>query len=184
MSRQTLLCHPAIPCPVVQGITTDVRQTAVGDLMLTYRILARPENQQNLLIPTAMPAAAANNLWQHTCCEAFIGTTGDAAYREFNFSPSSLWAVYQFHDYRQPDTDFQAPAAPQIVLHCDYEQIVLEARLPNALLPIGNTWQIGLSAVIESTDGCKSYWALTHGTAQPDFHLRQSFTLILNRITT
>jgi hypothetical protein len=43
--------------------------------------------------------------------------------------------------------------------------------------------QLGLSAVIEAADGSKSYWALAHCATQPDFHLRQSFTLTLNRNT-
>ena len=29
---------------------------------------------------------------------------------------------------------------------------------------------IGLSAVVETTDGTLSYWALAHPRAQPDFH--------------
>jgi hypothetical protein len=36
---------------------------------------------------------------------------------------------------------------------------------------------IGLAAVIENTDGNKTYWALQHYAEQPDFHLRQSFSL-------
>jgi hypothetical protein len=32
-------------------------------------------------------------------------------------------------------------------------------------------WQLGLSAVLEETDGTKSYWALAHGQGdKPDFH--------------
>jgi hypothetical protein len=42
---------------------------------------------------------------------------------------------------------------------------------------------LALTTVIEASDGSKSYWALRHGAAQPDFHLRQSFTLALKRNT-
>jgi hypothetical protein len=32
-------------------------------------------------------------------------------------------------------------------------------------------WELGLSAVLEETDGIKSYWALAHPNAEkPDFH--------------
>ncbi len=59
----------------------------------------------------------------------------------------------------------------------------LDATLPASLLPSAHTLRIGLSVVIEASDGSKSYWALAHGAAQPDFHLRQSFALTLNRTT-
>ena len=38
---------------------------------------------------------------------------------------------------------------------------------------------IGLSAVIEETDGTKSYWALRHPPGPPDFHHPDCFALEL-----
>ena len=38
-------------------------------------------------------------------------------------------------------------------------------------------WQIGVSAVIEETDGPKSYWALAHPPGDPDFHHPDCFAL-------
>jgi hypothetical protein len=38
-------------------------------------------------------------------------------------------------------------------------------------VPADSNWQLGLSAVLEETDGTKSYWALTHPNPEkPDFH--------------
>ena len=38
-------------------------------------------------------------------------------------------------------------------------------------------WQMGLSAVLEETDGTKSYWALAHPPGAPDFHHPDCFAL-------
>jgi hypothetical protein len=38
-------------------------------------------------------------------------------------------------------------------------------------------WTVGLSAIIEETDGTKSYWALAHPEGdKPDFHDAACFT--------
>ena len=39
--------------------------------------------------------------------------------------------------------------------------------------------RLGLSAVIEETDGTKSYWALAHPPGKPDFHHKDCFALTL-----
>jgi hypothetical protein len=36
---------------------------------------------------------------------------------------------------------------------------------------------IGLTAVLEQTDGTKSYWALAHPPGKPDFHDPACFAL-------
>jgi len=40
----------------------------------------------------------------------------------------------------------------------------------------GTDWRLGLSAVLEETDGTKSYWALAHCGEKPDFHDAGCFT--------
>ena len=173
-----LLCHPASPCPAVGSIEVAAAFAADGGLTVRYRVHGQ---RDELRIPPPLPCAPADGLWQHTCCEAFIAANDQAGYREFNFSPSGLWAVYRFTDYRQRDTGYTPPAAPQINLQQLADGFALDARLAPQLLPAGRTLHLGLSVVIEAADGGKSYWALAHNAAQPDFHLRQSFTLALNR---
>jgi hypothetical protein len=127
---------------------------------------------------------ATDGLWQHTCCEAFIAT-GPAdhdEYREFNFSPSSEWASYRFAGYRQRDTEFTPQLGPLITLQHDAGGFALSANLAPEQLPTGQELHVGLAVVIETIDDRKSYWALTHGAAQPDFHLRQSFSLVLKAV--
>jgi hypothetical protein len=175
-----LTCHPASPCMAVTGIEARVAPTADGGLALRYRVRGTPGD---LRLPSPQPPGPADGLWQHTCCEAFIAADEQAGYCEFNFSPSSQWAAYRFTGYREPDTGFMPPAAPQIDLQPQADGFQLDVRLAAALLPTGRILQLGLSVVIETADGGKSYWALAHGAARPDFHLRQSFTLTLPRNT-
>lgn len=178
MPTLALICHPSSPCPAVRGIAVDVRPGYGGQLALRYRLAARPDD---LRLPPAGAPAAADNLWQTSCLEAFIASPDGSDYREFNFSPSRQWAAYRFTDYRQRDEHFLPPGPPHIELDCRAEEIILDATIGPELLPDSTVLIIGLCAVVEAADGSKSYWALRHGAAQPDFHLRPSFTLTLNR---
>ena len=39
--------------------------------------------------------------------------------------------------------------------------------------------RIGPSTVVEASDGARSYWALRHPAAKPDFHRPDAFTMLL-----
>ena len=149
--------------------------TENGALRLRYCVTGTP------LLPTPQTPAAADNLWQHTCCELFVANADEDAYCEFNFSPSGLWAAYRFTSYRQPDLAFQPATSPQTTLRHLADGFELDALIARELLPTGNSLALGLTAVIEPHDGSKTYWALAHSADQPDFHLPASFTLSLPR---
>lgn len=151
-----------------------------GGLRLDFRAISPPDR---ILLPTPQAPAATDGLWQYTCCEAFIAADDGPAYLEFNFSPSSQWAAYRFTAYRERDAGFIALTGPAITCRLQPDGFLLEARLPPDMLPAGNMLHLGLCGVIETNDGHKSYWALRHCAPRPDFHLRQSFTLTLNRNT-
>jgi len=163
----------------VSAIKASARLIGNGTLALSYKLDCNPDD---LKLPLTYPASAADHLWQHTCCEAFIAAADSLEYQEFNFSPSSQWANYRFSDYRVRDATFIAPAAPQIAVQRREKSLQLDVRLGREMLPVAAVWNIGLSIVIEAADGSKSYWALTHCAAQPDFHRRQSFALTLNAL--
>lgn len=173
--KTPLRCHPASPCQAVQAVEVSTTLTADG-LALRYVVHGDPAA---IRLPEPRPAQAADGLWQHTCCEAFIAPAAGTAYREFNFSPSGEWATYSFTDYRTRDMAYQAPHGPRIELRQLANGFELTASLAPELLPAGPAWQIGLTVVIEAADGSKSYWALAHVAAQPNFHLRPGFSLIL-----
>ena len=125
-----------------------------------------------LRIPSASKPGPADGLWQHTCLEAFVAVDGDAAYREFNFSPSGQWAIYRFAGERiraVSDGDAQAPPVLHTTLNAD--QLTLTAEVSWSALPAQTgELSVGLSAVIEESDGRLSYWALRHAGERPDFH--------------
>lgn len=137
-----------------------------------------------LRLPEALPAEAADELWRHTCCELFVGVVGDAAYREFNWSPSGQWAMYRFSDYRVRDSsglNVTLPA-PGIRYAPGAAGWTLRARLEAAAMPdvAGAQIELGVAAVLEATDCSLSYWALRHVAARPDFHRRETFVLRLS----
>ena len=176
-----LLCHPAAPCPAHPNVSASARLTASGGLALHFELRGELHGDLNAIrIPAPQPSAATDGLWQHTCCEAFVAVVDGVEYREFNFSPSGQWAAYRFLAYRECDAGFVPPTIPQFGFQRLADGFVLTAQLAPELLPPARAFEIGLSVVVEAADGGKSYWALAHAAAQPDFHLRQSFVLTLD----
>lgn len=173
-----LLCHPsADPLPDL-AIAARVELDDAGGLSISYRL--RGDLDQLTLPPPETPRPQ-DGLWQHTCCEAFVAAVDAPGYQEFNFSPSGCWAAYRFADYRWRAASWLPGGEPLIAFRRERTQLQLDARLPAELLPAGETLRLGLSAVLETRAGAKSYWALHHAGPQPDFHLPASFTLALNR---
>ena len=176
-----LHCHPAAPCPAHHKVSAGAQLTASGALSLHFELRGESHRAPDAIrIPAPQPSGPADGLWQHTCCEAFVAAVDGAEYREFNFSPSGQWAAYRFLAYRERDTGFVPPTVPQFGFQRLADGFVLTAQIALELLPPARAFQIGLSVVVEAADGGKSYWALAHCAAQPDFHLRQSFLLTLD----
>jgi hypothetical protein len=167
---------------MLRSIEADVSRSDEGDLVFSYQLRG---DMICLLIPTAQIQTHNAALWEHTCFEAFIAIKGSSAYQEFNFSPSGQSATYTFSDYRQPDNHCLLSRMPQISTKLSVGRLDLVAVVSKEILLPGmavTNLQIGLSAVIESTDipdGNHSYWALLHPAARPDFHHRASFVLEL-----
>lgn len=166
--------HPYHPAGGCTSIEVSVGFTATS-LILTYRITGVPAN---ILLPVPAARGPADELWRHTCCEAFI--SGDDGYQEFNFSPSGAWAVYRFTDIRQRADDYQPPRAPSVCCNRNGEGFTLTADIPAALLPAGTARRLGLTAVIEHADGSLGYWALRHDGRRPDFHCPATFLIPLD----
>ena len=178
-SKISLFTHTLTPAPLVRSLEAVVSRSADGSLVFFYRLAG---DMARLLIPSSQPASRCDGLWEHTCFEAFIALPDETAYREFNFSPSGQWANYSFSSYRQPAEAPVTGHAPQISTLLTTGRLELTATIPAAALPGVAALQIGLSAVIESADtvdGSRSYWALHHPAAHPDFHHRDSFVLDL-----
>ena len=130
-------------------------------LRLTYDIFG---DLDRVLIPQVQPPLRTDELWKHSCFEAFL--EADPGYYEFNLSPSSQWAAYRFDGHRRGMRD-AAAADPAITWSPGEEAARLTATLR---LPADLTGRIGLSAIIEDKDGNRSFWALAHAPGPADFH--------------
>ena len=177
-----MICHPATQA-CDPSLEISVSLAAAGGcsgigLLLRYEVRG---DLNRLRIPDTASPGPADGLWKHTCFEAFVARSDEAAYREFNFSPSGNWAAYRFSDQRIRDESAEAlqpQVRPDLQLELGDERLTLLAWLPqNALPECIDTAdvQIGLTAVIESIDGRLSYWALHHPAERPDFHHRGGF---------
>ena len=171
--------HPTNAAPMIGVVEAAI--THVSDAGLSFYFRLRGDISR-LRLPAEIIAERSDLLWQHTCCEVFIGPVGDPGYREFNFSPSGRWAAYDFSDYRQrlPDPPLESP---HIASHITEGRFELIARVPAVALPplaAADHFEIGLAVIVEAKDTVNealSYWALHHDAARPDFHRREGFVL-------
>ena len=176
-----LVRHPATSAPAVRSFEAAI-VFRPGQVVFRYCLRG---DVIRLRIPAQQDPARVDNLWEHTCFEAFIGRDGDTAYREFNFSPSGQWAAYDFSGYRQRTPGEVVMPAPGISVCQTDGRLELEALVALSALPVipaGGAWRIGLTAVVEAADtidGGHSYWALKHPAARPDFHDRAGFVIRL-----
>lgn len=182
--RHALTLHPDSRCEAVARIEVDVLRPGPKSLALRYLVTG---NIRDLSLPPVKPSARADNLWQHTCFEAFLRPSLDTAYFEFNFAPSAQWAAYRFSGYREGMSAPDEISAPRIEVRSDPERFELRALLELDGLsnpPGDEAWRLALSAVIEEASERKSYWALAHAPGNPDFHYANNFALDLAKAET
>jgi hypothetical protein len=173
--RHTLRLHPDSLCAAATRIEVDIARPRAGSLILSYVVSGRIGD---LRVPPVVAAARADELWRHTCFEAFVRASPGPTYYEFNFSPSTQWAAYQFSSYRSRMRVATEIAAPRIEVRSDKVTYTLQAALE--LDGLSSPLHLGLSAVLEETNGRKSYWALAHPPGKPDFHHADCFALELS----
>ena len=174
--RLGLIPHPDSTRPSASRIDVDLERSGPGRLHLRYSVTG---DRLRLSPPSA--SLRADELWRTTCFEAFIRPGPGVAYYEFNFAPSTQWAVYGFTDARTGMRVADEVAPPRITVLSEPTGFQLDVLLtldPQAFPP-ALSWRLGLSAVIEDIDGGKSYWALAHPAAKPDFHHPDTFALDL-----
>ena len=161
--------HPVSDSPLLEQLSVSV-QCSAQHLRLCYRVQCSPAA---LKLPETVCAGRADGLWQHTCFEMFVQRAGAAGYREFNFSPSGQWAVYDFSAYRVPaGLVGESDAEPLCRFSQTEDGIQLRVEVPRSLMnvPEHGRLRCGLTAVIESCDHRLQYWSLAHPRSQPDFH--------------
>ena len=181
METYRLICHPDTPQSALSGVEVVLERRGVCCLSLSFRAVGEVGE-------IAWPGSEAvgfgdwerqDELWKHSCFEAFVRPAGDSGYTELNFATSGHWAAYAFTAYREGMLPLE-----DITLHSASWQIQRARTDLNAVLGLpeaylGKDWELGISAVIETTGGEKSYWALAHPPGKPDFHHADCFAATL-----
>jgi hypothetical protein len=168
--RLELKRHPDSVCNAATRIEVDIARPHPGSLVLTYVVTGIIGD---LWLPPVSASTRADELWRHTCFEAFIRPDQGPAYFELNFAPSTQWATYRFEDYRSGMRDMTEIGPPHIEVQSGPDRYLLRSTIewnaPDAAC------RLGLAAVIEEASGNKSNWALAHPAGKPDFHHADGF---------
>jgi hypothetical protein len=173
--RRSLRLHPDSLCAAATRIEVDIARPRPGSLMLSYVVSGEISD---LRLPSVVASVRADELWRHTCFEAFVRPSAGPTYYEFNFSPSTQWAAYRFDRYRSGIRVATEIGAPRIEVRSDEATFTLQAALE--LDGLSSPLHLGLSTVLEETNGRKSYWALAHPPGKADFHHADCFALELS----
>jgi hypothetical protein len=179
--RHALNLHPQSQCEAVAGLEVDIARPQRAVLELTYRLTG---TITDLYLPSRAKPARTDELWRHTCFEAFVRPAPGEAYFEFNVAPSRQWAAYRFDGYRAGMGIPGGIDTPAVEVRTTAARCVLRVSLglgALADLPVDADWRIGVSAVIEEMNGRRSYWALTHPPGKADFHHADGFALEIPR---
>jgi hypothetical protein len=169
----SLYRHPDAPAGAIHSIDVELERM-VGGAVAIFRVRG---DISKLVIPPPAGQARADNLWRTTCFELFVAGEG-AAYREYNFSPSGQWAAYEFDDYRSGMRNADARIEMELYQEKNELQFSIEIRdeFPNPV-------QVGLTAVIEETNGSISYWSTAFAPGKPDFHAAAVRSLLLDGVS-
>jgi hypothetical protein len=171
-----MVCHPDTPAKTVLGVEVGTELTANGQLWLRYYVDGVLDKLETLF---PVEPKRTDCLWQTTCFEVFLSRQNQDAYFEYNFAPSRDWAAYRFDTYRSGMTELGVKEAPEVFLDTSETHLAAEVTINISELISNGPVQLNLTAVIEETDGTKSYWALAHPPGKPDFHHRDCFALQL-----
>jgi hypothetical protein len=174
-----LVAHPTTQSDAIQSLDVQLSVLSPGVLTLGYTLQA--DMSRIRVGPEGVPGPA-DDLWKHTCFEAFIQPCGSHGYYEFNFSPTRQWAVYRFHSYREGMTPMHMANPPDISIRKAPNYLELQVTFP---LPISagagaaQRPKLALTAVVEEDSGRLCYWSARHPQGKPDFHHPDGFAFEL-----
>jgi hypothetical protein len=161
--------HPTTP-PTIPGLkvwVTIEHAASLASVATTNIWFGIGAPADRFAVPAPVEPIRATGLWQTTCFEAFLKALAQDSYREWNFAPSGEWAAYDFTSTRTGMREAET-GEPYIRTENNFTWWALGASIP---VLADTNWELGLSAVLEETDGTKSYWALIHPNPEkPDFH--------------
>jgi hypothetical protein len=173
-----LVSHASVP--VSADIQIECRWTlSPSEVALDYALLGAIDA---LRIPPLMPLQRRDGLWRTTCFEWFVMDGLGPGYLEFNFTPDA-WQIYRFTDYRIGAQPLPVVTPPRISAKVSPQKYQLQISLDRALLSTVPTnanpsRRMAFSVVVEDDAGNRSYWALKHAAAKPDFHHPDGFIAV------
>lgn len=165
--------HPDTPPGAIHTIDAELRRVP-GGVVATFHAVG---DMGRLVVPPPATPERADDLWRTTCFELFVAG-GGAAYREFNLSPSGAWAAYEFDSHRNGRRDIDVGIEIEISLND--KSLLMTAKIDTEL---SNPAPVGLTAVIEETDGLLRYWATSFAPGEPDFHATATRSLLLDGVS-
>lgn len=173
----TLIPFPAPRLPAVSINGTVLLQN--NHLTLHYSLTGNTE--EILLPPASSIPRRKDELWKATCFEFFLAIKDHPGYWEFNMSPSGDWNVYRMDAYRRMGFR-QESGLLQLPFEMKKESNEYSLDVAADLTPIfrlGKELEMGITAILKTKEGDETYWALSHPSPQADFHVRESFILLL-----
>jgi len=168
-----LFRHPDTPRGAIHTVDAELRRNP-GGAVATFRVAG---DISRLVIPQPVSPVRTDDLWRTTCFEIFSSVAGDQ-YREFNLSPSGAWAAYQFDGYRSGMS--VAEAQVEIESSQDFKSVTLIAKIESEF-PLPSN--VGMTAVIEESDGIIRYWSTAFAPGKPDFHAAAVRSLLFDGVS-
>ena len=158
----SLVLHPECAAGPIRSVTASLSPTDEG-CVAEFRLHG---DISQVKVPEQAIPVREDFLWKTTCFEIFWQPDGGQWYREFNLSPSSKWACYDFDDFRLNSRDGSVQAIAVASCYSD-EELVLRASVASELR---DPAQIALNAIVEDTEGNIQFWALAFPDGKPEFH--------------
>ncbi|BDI61104.1 hypothetical protein [Qipengyuania nanhaisediminis] len=158
-----LTLHPSCPTGPITGIDAAIRADEMG-CEATFRLVG---DVSKVVMPQPAKPERMDDLWKTTCCEIFWQPRGGSSYREFNLSPSTRWAAYDFDDFREGMRDAPVESINIETASNGEGAWVLNARIAAALPAPAD---VALNAIIELPGGRLQFWALAFPPGKAEFH--------------
>jgi hypothetical protein len=170
MNKLTL--HPTAHASAAASLHVSADATVSnGILHLKYEVQAGKSKVVWPLATESVQRLGASHrrdeLWKSTCLEAFL-LKPDGSYHEINLAPEGAWNVYSFNSYRE-GMRTESSVTEVFDFNSTFGQLSAKLDL-SALLKSPLNFRLGLTAVIETEGGERSYWSLKHSSEKPDFH--------------
>lgn len=170
---KTLIPFTVTPFTQPFQVSADFFQVSPQKALLEFKIVGP---LAHIVWPSSsVIESRQDGLWQTTCLEAFFapGNKAEDAYFEINCSPNGDWNAYSFSSYRQGM--IAAEGVEVRVKERSSEGNEAFFRIEISSDQPFQAKSLALCAVIEFSNGEKSYWALKHPSAKADFHNKDAW---------